>query len=143
MCTLATDDYEDIEYEKLETIEKDHGRIERRVYRMVTDVSWLEKKGWIGLKSVGMVIRECKKNGKTSRDIAYHIMSFSGKAKRYAKAVRNHWSVENQLHWRLDVQFNEDQAGMRAELSAQNFAVLRRLAIGLFSKDTKKKGKYA
>lgn len=131
-------DYENVEYERYETLEKDHGRIEKRVYILVTDVGWLEKKGWIGLKSVGMVIRDRKEKGKATRDVGYHITSLAGKAKTYANAVRNHWSVENQLHWRLDVLFKEDQARMRAEFSAQNFGVFRRVGIGLLSRDTTK-----
>ncbi len=84
------------------------------------------------------MVRERREKGKVTREVAYHITSLAGKAKVYANAVRNHWGVENQLHWRLDVIFHEDQARMRAEFSAQNYAVFRRLAIGLFSRDTTK-----
>ena len=128
--------FEDIEYEDYETVEKDHGRIEIRKYTLVTDVQWLEKKGWTGLKSVGRVIRERRANGKVSRETVYHISSLSGKAKTYANAVRKHWGVENKLHWCLDVIFNEDQCRMRAEFSAQNYSALRRVAI--FNRDKSK-----
>ena len=130
--------FEDIEYEDYETVEKDHGRIEIRKYTLVTDVRWLEKKGWTGLKSVGRVIRERRANGKVSRETVYHISSLSGKAKTYANAVRKHWGVENKLHWCLDVIFNEDQCRIRAEFSAQNYSALRRVAIAIFNRDKSK-----
>lgn len=136
--TAEKHNFEDVEFERFETIEKDHGRIERRIYIQVSDLSWLEKNGWTGLKAVGMVIRKIKKNGHWTTERAYHIMSFTGDAKKYAKVVRNHWGVENQLHWRLDVIFNEDNCRMRVGLSAKNFAVLRRLAIGILNRDTTK-----
>ena len=85
-----------------------------------------------------MVVRERKIKGKVTREVVYHITSLAGKAKTYANAVRSHWSVENNLHWCLDVIFNEDQARMRADFSAQNFSALRRVAIGLFNGDTTK-----
>lgn len=113
------------------TNEKDHGRIEKREYRLLTSLSWLpEQKHWSGLKSVGAVKSTVTKNGETSTDIRYFISSLTD-IQRFAHAVRCHWSIENQLHWCLDVIFDEDASRARKGLSALNLNVLRKVALAL------------
>ena len=113
------------------TKEKDHGRIEIREYRLLTDLSWLfEKKEWTGLKAVGEAKSTVFNNGKTSVDSRYFISSLTD-IERFAQAVRSYWSIENQLHWCLDVIFNEDASRARKDLSPLNLNILRKVALSL------------
>lgn len=119
-----------------ETIDKGHGRIETRRYWQTTDIDWFEdKKLWRGLRSVGMVecIREV--NGETSTERRLYLSSLDLDAKRFARAARGHWSVENNLHWIMDVTFGEDQSRARERYAAQNLATLRRIVLNLLKKD--------
>lgn len=69
----------------------------------------------------------------------YFLASLPRGAPRFARAVRSHWGIENQLHWVLDVQFGEDQSRARAGFAAENLATLRRLALNLLKRETTKK----
>lgn len=133
------------------SVEGDHGRIEtRRVW--VTDQleDWLspeQRDRWTGLRSVAVVeaMREIPLQGTTqgiSTERRYYISSIAGTdANRMAMCIRNHWAIENQLHWVLDVSFNEDQARHRKGHSAENFSRLRRIALNLLKQEkTKKRG---
>jgi predicted transposase YbfD/YdcC len=131
----------------VQTVDGDHGRIEtRRVW--VTDQldDWLEadqRERWPGLKSVAVV--EAKREvplQKTSVERRYFISSISGTdASGMAQIIRGHWSVENKLHWVLDVSFAEDQSRQRKDHSAENFSRLRRIALNLLRREkTKKRG---
>lgn len=94
-----------------ESLDKDHGRIEKRIYSVTWDVKDLEAKAnWPALKSIGKVrsIREI--NGKTSDKTRYFICSRKLEAEEFAKAVRAHWSIENCLHWVMDVVFRDDDS---------------------------------
>jgi len=85
------------------TKEKDHGRIEKREYCLLTDLSWLtEQSEWAGLNALGMVRSTVTRNGNTSSDIRYFISSIT-ETDRFAYAIRKHWAIENQPHWALDV----------------------------------------
>lgn len=115
-------DYFD-EFEKesaaAKTREKGHGRIETREYYLLTDISWLEqKKDWRGLKSVGMVKSSVTKNGETRTDKRYFISSLTS-LEEFSNSVRKHWSIENQLHWCLDVIFREDASRAKGLLSLE------------------------
>jgi len=126
--------------DSFQTIEKDHGRIETRRYWQSTDLDWLEDKHlWKDLRSIGMVesIRSLK--GKTTIERRFYLASLPLDAKTFAKAVRGHWGVENPLHWTLDVTFREDQSRARSKNAAQNLATLRRIALNLVKKNTRKK----
>lgn len=113
------------------TDEKDHGRIEKREYRLLTDLSWLpEQKDWSGLKSVGEVRTTVTRNRETSTDTRYFITSLT-ELPRFAHAVRCHWSIENQLHWCLDVIFDKDSSRARKDMSPLNLNVLRKVALSL------------
>jgi len=130
------------------TVDGDHGRIEtRRVW--VTDQldDWLDaeqRDRWAGLKSVAVVeaVREVPPKQTTSLERRYFISSLPGTdASRMADAIRGHWSVENKLHWVLDVSFAEDQSRQRKDHSAQNFSRLRRIALNLLQREkTKRRG---
>lgn len=120
----------------LETVEKGHGRLEVRRYWQSQRLEWFaDKQNWEGLRSVGMVESVREINGQPTVDRRYYFSSLALDINRFAKAVRGHWSIENQLHWVLDVVFGEDQSRARTEQSAENLAATRRLAINILRRD--------
>jgi predicted transposase YbfD/YdcC len=125
-----------------QTVEKDHGRLETRRYYQSDCLDWFADRGeWEKLTSVGLVesIREI--DGQTTVERRYFLSSLSLGVERFGRAVRGHWGVENQLHWSLDVCFNEDQSRARAGHSSENLATLRRLALNMLKREkTKKQG---
>jgi predicted transposase YbfD/YdcC len=126
----------------LETVEKDHGRLEIRRYYQSDKLDWFaDKAKWEGLKSVGMVesIREIGSQKTIER--RYYLASLPLDINTFARAVRSHWGVENKVHWVMDVCFREDQSRARAGYAAENLATLRRLALNLLKREkTKKRG---
>ena len=128
--------HQGVPHTRAEWIEKDHGRIETRRCVVTDDLSCLEKQhDWPGVKTLVMVeaIREI--NGVASAERRYYISSRLADAEHMGTVVRGHWSVENGLHWSLDVAFGEDQARMREGNSAENFSILRRIALNLIRPD--------
>lgn len=136
-------DFAGIAHETYTTLEKGHGRIERRRYWLITEpeyLAWLDPEGhWPGLSSVGMVEAERREGDTLTRETRTYLSSLDGDAEAFAKAVRGHWSIENRLHWLLDVAFREDESRARIEHAAHNFAILRRLALHLLRNDTSAK----
>jgi predicted transposase YbfD/YdcC len=126
----------------LETVEKDHGRIETRRYYQSDYLDWFADQGkWEGLGSVGMVESLREIGGKVTRERRYYLSSLKLEVATFARAVRGHWGVENKLHWVMDVCFNEDQSRAREGYAAENLATLRRLALNLLKREkTKKRG---
>jgi len=115
------------------TVTKDmgHGRFEKRYYCLSEDVDWLpQKPDWQGLNSIGMVRSVVEKNGKTTEETRYFISSLTD-VKLFATAVRGHWGIENGLHWCLDVVFHEDLNRTRKDHSAENFSVIRHIALNI------------
>jgi len=142
---MVLEDFKGVRHGFVATVDGDHGRIEtRRVW--VTDQldDWLDpaQRGrWAGLRSVAVVeaVREIPLQP-SSVERRYFISSLGGTdASGMAEAVRGHWSVENKLHWVLDVSFAEDQARQRKDHSAENFSRLRRIALNLLRRETGKK----
>ncbi len=119
-----------------QTVDKGHGRIETRRYWQSTDIAWFQDKElWKGLKSFGMVESIRKEKGKSTIERRYYLSSLTLDIQRFARAVRGHWGVENNLHWSLDVTFREDDSRARTKNAAQNLATLRRIALNLVKKD--------
>ena len=115
------------------TLDKGHGRIEKRAYRLLTDIAWLEQKDdWCGLQGLGMVTSTVTEKDETREYTRYFITSLTD-IKEFADSVRKHWSIENQLHWCLDVIFREDAARARKDHSPLNMNVLRKTALNLVS----------
>jgi predicted transposase YbfD/YdcC len=123
-----------------QSIEKDHGRIETRQAMWVSDLSWLDKKlreHWPKLAGIGMIERQREINGAVSTERAYYIGSQGiTSAESFAKAARDHWGIENSLHWVLDITFREDDCRVRKDQAPHNFAALRKLALALLRQDT-------
>lgn len=126
----------------LETVEKDHGRLETRRYYQSAELDWFaDLKQWEGLKSVGMVESVREIDGKATMERRYYLSSLPLNVELFARAVRGHWGVENKLHWVMDVCFREDHSRARAGYAAENLATLRRLALNLLKREkTKKRG---
>lgn len=127
---------------RCETVDGEHGRIETRQYWHVSAPEYMkEKADWPGLKSVGMVESKREMKGKVSEEKRYYVSSLSVDAERFSEAARGHWSVENSLHWILDVVFREDDSRVRVGHAAENFGLLRRLALNLLQQEkTLKRG---
>jgi len=112
-----------------------HGRIETRRLWVSWDISLLGELGdqWPGIKSIILVERTRDVDGQTSVELSYYISSLDRRtrAKRLAEHIRGHWSVENNLHWQLDVSFGEDDRRIRTGHGAENFSRLCRIALNL------------
>jgi predicted transposase YbfD/YdcC len=119
-----------------ETLEKGHGRIEKRKYYIVNDLSFvLDRDNWRNLKSVGMVIQERTIGDKTSKEIQYHILDQILTAKDYERYTRSHWKIENNLHWILDVIFNEDHSLAKKNNAIHNLTLLRKIVFNFTKLD--------
>lgn len=113
-----------------ETLEKDHGRIETRICQVISNLTEIEnKEQWTNLKSVIKITSIREINAVTTKEERFYISSLNQTAEYFNKAIRNHWAVENNLHWVLDVQFNEDKSRKRKDNAAENFAIVRRFAL--------------
>jgi predicted transposase YbfD/YdcC len=126
----------------METVEKDHGRLETRRYYQSAQLNWFaDPPKWEGLKSVGMVEATREVKGHKTIERRYYLSSLPLGVETFARAVRSHWGVENKLHWTLDVCFGEDQSRARTGYAAENLATLRRLALNLLKQEkTKNRG---
>ena len=118
------------------TQDYDHGRMEIRRYYQVDQIDWLlAKDDWSGLTSIGMMQTERTEKGETSQETHYYLCSMPTDVRRFAKAVRAHWGIENNLHWQLDVSFDEDDSRIRKDRAPENFAIVRHIAINMLQQD--------
>ena len=137
---LTDDDLDDEWLEKYRTLDKGHGRIEIREYYHSDEIAALPRvKEFHGAKSIGMVRSTRIIGEKRSTQVRYYVSSLDMNAQRFAHAVRSHWSVENSLHWTLDMSFREDDSRMRTGYSAENFVMMRRMALSIMKRDTHSK----
>ena len=120
-----------------ETNEKGHGREEYRYYAICPVPQDLpDHSRWANLKAIGIAIGDTQRDGKNCCEIRYYILSKYISGSRFAEAVRGHWGIENQLHWQLDVTFQEDLCRIRQGHADANFSILRRMALSLLKNET-------
>ncbi len=119
---------------RLLTVERGHGRQERRQYVAAAAPQALAAR-WRDVASIGLVTRTRTAGGVTSEELSYYVSSLPPKVKTFARAVRGHWGIENRLHWTLDVTFAEDQSRVRKDHGPFNLAMLRRLAVSILQRD--------
>ncbi len=122
------------------TVEKGHGRVENRQYFHSPIPQNLHHLfvDWPGAKTIGQAINVIERDGKQSSEVRYFVSSLDVGVKKFANSVRGHWTIENKLHWTLDVTFNEDQSRIRKDHGAENFALLRRYVLSIIKLDTSK-----
>ena len=125
-----------------ESVEKDHGRLEVRRCWAFDQLDCLTNPSqWPDLKMFGVIEAERTINGKTSLERRLYIASIPPEARRLADVVRDHWGIENQVHWCLDVALNDDQMRARVKNAGANLAIVRRLVLNLFRLDkSRRKG---
>jgi len=109
-----------------------HGRTDvLTYYHCKVPASIPGRSQWKGLRTIGVAIRESRQGDKVTREVRYFLCSIRVSVKRFGRAVRGHWAIENTLHWCLDVTFREDESRLRHRLAANNLAWLKRFALSL------------
>jgi predicted transposase YbfD/YdcC len=143
--TLFLDDarakaFTEIDHAYHETVDGDHGRIEIRQYWITSEIDWLgAKASWANLHSLGMVESRREHGEKVEIERRYYLVSLPADGVRFSDAVRQHWGVENKVHWVLDVSFAEDASRIRKDKGAQTFSVLRHIAVNLLRRESQHK----
>ena len=137
-----SNDFKRVNHTYYEEIEKDHGRIEKRRYWLAhnrQDSEHQTSMRWPGLKGLGMVSYTCQIGDDVRTDYRFYLVSFCDDAKRFAQAARGHWNIEINLHWSLDVSFHEDLCRVRTGHAAENFAVIRHIALNMLKHESSAK----
>jgi predicted transposase YbfD/YdcC len=142
--TALAADFKHVQHDYFEEHDAGHGRIEYRQCWAITPCadSFPPFKKWPDLKSLIMIkSRREFKDGltKETEDTRFYIASIEPNSKKSLNAVRQHWGIENQLHWTLDMTFKEDESRIRAEAAPENFAIMRHIALNLIKNDTSRK----
>ena len=120
------------------SINGDHGRVETREVWLTKDIDWLKARHprWHSVNSIAMICSTREIQGRESYEQRYYISSHGEKDAQFiGNAIRNHWHVENKLHWQLDVSFNEDQNRLRSGYAAQNIALINKIALNLLKNE--------
>lgn len=144
---FAVDQAQDFKYASFEykkTVNKGHGRIDVRECWSTSNPAYLnlirDLENWEKLQSIAMVVCTRIIGGQETRHVRYYISSLPSDAERILHAVRKHWSIENKLHWVLDVALNEDHSRVRKDQAPENLAVLRHIALNLLKQEKTAKG---
>jgi predicted transposase YbfD/YdcC len=134
-------DFAGIAHRCCKTADDNHGRHETRHYTVVAVPEEIRQRhAWPDLRSLGMVHSERQVgDGEVEVETRFFISSLAPQVKRFARAVRGHWGIENRLHWSLDVTFAEDQSRVRKDHGPANLGMLRRLALSILQQDTSSK----
>lgn len=124
------------------TNDSGHGRNEKREYCLIDDLDWLHgKEKWCNLRAIGIARSTVNRNGKTIQETRYFITSLTD-VKQFAHATRQHWGIENKLHWVLDVVFKEDASLVKAKNAPLIFNELRKIVIYLLKRKKKNNTSY-
>lgn len=119
------------------THEKTHGReVTREYFLCPVPENLPDRSRWAHIKAIGFTINNTIRNGKDCREVRYYILSKYLGGRRFTAAVREHWGIENNLHWQLDVTFQEDQCRIRKGHADTNFSILRRTALSLLKNES-------
>jgi predicted transposase YbfD/YdcC len=125
-------DFAGFEHDTYETRERGHGREEYRCYTVLHTTEGIRgHEDWAGLTTIGICFSERTVAGQTTAEARYFIGSKKAGAKYYGSGLRNHWGIENSLHWQLDVTFDEDGNRVKRRNAAENLGLLRRLTLSL------------
>jgi predicted transposase YbfD/YdcC len=125
-------DFADVAARRHEETDRGHGREEHRCYiQMPLPEGLRGAEQWKGLRSIGMATLVCRRDGRETGETRFYISSLPVGVKRFARAVRSHWSIENGCHWTLDVTFREDESRIRGPQTRENFAWLNRFSLSL------------
>jgi predicted transposase YbfD/YdcC len=131
-------EFKGIRFDNYKTINKDHGRMEKRNYYITDEIEWLNNKAdWKNLKTIGLAVSEITNGDNKTVEARYYISSIDLDAKKFGEAVRKHWLIES-FHWTLDVTFREDYSRVRKDYESENIAVARNMAINILKQDKSK-----
>jgi predicted transposase YbfD/YdcC len=129
------DDFEGVAHDEYQSEDVGHGRHEKRWYSVIYNPEGIrDQDEWKKLNVIGMCYSERTVDGQTSEELRYFIGSRVMSARHYGDAVRGHWRIENNQHWRLDVIFREDDSRVQQRNAQANFALLRKLALSLLKR---------
>ncbi len=135
--TAEANQFSGVIHDYKEELDKDHGRLEIRRYWVTEPLCTLTNiQDWKGLRSIGMVERECQQGDIKTIERRYFINSIPAQAKRFAHAVRGHWGIENPLHWRLDVVLGDDASRIRKGNGPAMMTSIRHLCMNLFERES-------
>lgn len=122
---------------KDQVTEKGHGRIETRICEIITNLGFVDnREHWKGMKTIVKITAHRDTGKKQETETRYYISSVLGNASSFNNFIRQHWGIENRLHWTLDMVFDEDRQRKRIKNSAQNFSFIRKIALNLLKQDT-------
>jgi len=131
--------FADSKISRTETVDADNGRIETRVTTVIHDVEWLRKRhNWPGLNAVAIVESTREIKGKIEHETRYYITSLVILAHLLGPAIRGHWSIENSLHWVMDMVFREDECRVRTNHAPANFSTIKHMACNLLRRPSTK-----
>lgn len=136
---MALKNWEGVAYAELVTEDEGHGRLERRTYRVMPVLRRGALADWPGVSSAVMVDRYRDDGQKRSHERHYYISTLLPDVDKHAAVIRGQWSIENELHWALDVQFNQDRSRIRKDHAPENFTILNHIALNLLRSEKSKK----
>jgi predicted transposase YbfD/YdcC len=135
LAAACENDFAGMKHDTYETKESGHGRKEYRCYTVLHSTSGIRhREDWAGLTTIGMCYSQRTVGTKISEETRYFIGSKIAGARTYGNALRNHWGIENGLHWQLDVTFREDSNREQGRNAAASLALVRKLALTLLKK---------